>query len=78
VVFPSTKIILAALRPRGEGERSSRFEIEMGALEGGIDGAEVPSKAMLEEVAKRGLKIKTVHAYGVLPVEYENRVRVEY
>ena len=79
-LFPNTKIILGALRPRGsegEGTKESRFEIESGALDGGIDGAEVPSSVMLAEVKDRGHAIRRIEAYGVLPVDYENRVRTK-
>ncbi|MFO7618689.1 MAG: hypothetical protein R6W91_03420, partial [Thermoplasmata archaeon] len=77
-LFPSTKLILGALRPRGsesKGGAANRLDIEIGALDGGIDGAEVPSKEMLVEAMSRGMEIKTIQAYGVLPLEYENRVR---
>jgi hypothetical protein len=80
-LFPKTKIILGALRPRGselKGNLEKRLDIEIGALEGGIDGAEVPSKEMLAEVLSRGFKVKKIQAYGVLPVEYEDRVRSEF
>ncbi|MDO9537734.1 MAG: radical SAM protein [Thermoplasmata archaeon] len=79
-LFPRTKIILGALRPRGsesKGRITERVDIEIGALDGGIDGAEVPSKEMLAEVVSRGFEIKKIQAYGVLPVEYENRVKIE-
>jgi len=77
-LFPKTKLILGALRPRGselKGGMRERLDIELGALDGGIDGAEVPSKEMLAEAVSRGCEIKRVQAYGVLPVEYEARVR---
>lgn len=77
-LFPKTKIILGALRPRGselKGRIAERVDIEIGALEGGIDGAEVPSKEMLADVVSRGFEIRKIQAYGVLPIEYEDRVR---
>jgi uncharacterized radical SAM superfamily protein len=79
-LFPKTKIILGALRPRGSeqmGKIAERVDIEIGALEGGIDGAEVPSKEMLADAISRGFEIKKIQAYGVLPIEYESRVRTE-
>jgi uncharacterized radical SAM superfamily protein len=79
-LFPKTKIILGALRPRGseqKGRIAERVDIEIGALEGGIDGAEVPSKEMLADAISRGFEIKKIQSYGVLPIEYENRVRTE-
>lgn len=72
-LFPDTKIILGSLRPRASVD--SRFDIELAALDGGVDGIEVPSSELLAEVKCRGLSIKRIEAYGVLPVEYENRVR---
>lgn len=72
-LFPDTKIILGSLRPRASLE--SRFGIEIGALDGGVDGVEVPSNELLVEVKLRGLAVKKIEAYGVLPVEYESRVR---
>ncbi len=77
-LFPKTKLILGALRPRGSelrGGMQERLDIEIGALDGGIDGAEVPSKEMLAEAISRGFEIKKIQAYGVLPVDYEDRVR---
>ncbi len=79
-LFPKTKIILGALRPRGseiKGGMEQRLDIEIGALDGGIDGAEVPSKEMLAEAIARGFNIKRIQAYGVLPLEYEDRVRTD-
>jgi uncharacterized radical SAM superfamily protein len=77
-LFPETKIILGALRPRGTGAeagKSAREGLEMAALRGGISGAEVPSNSMLAEIRALGYKIKRIEAYGVLPEEYENRVK---
>jgi uncharacterized radical SAM superfamily protein len=79
-LFPKTKIILGALRPRGSeqlGKIAERVDVEIGALEGGIDGAEVPSKEMLADAVSRGFEIKKIQAYGVLPIEYEKRVRTD-
>lgn len=78
-LFPKTKIILGALRPRGselKGGMRERLDIEIGALDGGIDGAEIPSKEMLAEAVSRGFDIMKIQAYGVLPTEYEGRVRI--
>ena len=72
-LFPETKIILGALRPRDAGS-DHRFEIELGALDGGVDGMEVPSSALLAEAEKRGYSIKKIDAFGVLPIEYEDRL----
>ena len=79
-LFPSTKLILGALRPRGsesKGGMADRVDIEIGALDGGIDGAEVPSKEMLVEAIARGREIRKIQAYGVLPIEFENRVKID-
>ncbi|MFH0816031.1 MAG: radical SAM protein [Methanobacteriota archaeon] len=77
-LFPETKIILGALRPRGTGAESGkavREGLEMAALRGGISGAEVPSAAMLAEIRAMEYKIKRIEAFGVLPEEYEERVK---
>ncbi len=76
LLFPDTKLVLLALRPRGPeaGEPDGRFEIELGALDGGIDGIEHPSSAILAEAEERGLAVRKIGAYGVLPVEYESRL----
>ena len=79
-LFPDIKIILGALRPRGSEESSGkaeRLDIEMGALRGGIDGAEVPSQEMLDAAISMDYFIKKIQAFGVLPVEYESRVRTD-
>jgi uncharacterized radical SAM superfamily protein len=73
VLLPNTKIIMGSLRPRASLE--SRLDIEINALDGGVDGIEVPSNELLTEVRNRGMKVKKIEAYGVLPVEYEERVR---
>jgi hypothetical protein len=80
-LFPETKIILGALRPRGTGAeagRGAREGLELAALRGGVSGAEVPSTRMLAEVRAMGLKVKRVEAFGVLPEAYEGRVKWEW
>lgn len=80
-LFPATKIILGALRPRGtsaEAGRAAREALELAALRGGVSGAEVPSGRMLAEVRAMGLKVKRIEAFGVLPESYEGRVRWEW
>jgi len=77
-LFPETHIILGALRPRGPStgvNAKGRVAIEMEALNAGISGIEMPSVALIREARKRGFKIKHVEAYGVLPLEYEKRVK---
>ena len=79
-LFPDAKIILGALRPRGSekfGGKAERLDIEMGALRGGIDGAEVPSQEMLDAAISMNYSIKKIQAFGVLPVDYEDRVKTE-
>ncbi|MBA3045940.1 MAG: radical SAM protein [Candidatus Thermoplasmatota archaeon] len=79
-LFPDAKIILGALRPRGSEEKGGKVErlaIELGALRGGIDGAEVPSREMLDAAMSMGMAINKIQAYGVLPVDFEKRVRTE-
>ena len=76
-LFPETHIILGALRPRGPStgvNNEQRVAIEIAALDGGITGIEMPGSAFLRETKRRGMKIKHVEAYGVLPTDYESRV----
>lgn len=70
-LFPETKIVLGALRPR---KRASRMAIERAALDSGVDGMEHPSIALLREARARGCRVKRLESYGVLPIEYEDRV----
>jgi hypothetical protein len=80
-LFPSTKIILGALRPRGTGPeagREARESIEREALRAGISGAEVPSTTMLAEARAAGFKVKKIEAFGVLPEAYESRVKTSW
>ncbi len=77
-LFPKTHIILGALRPRGPAtgvDSDKRIAIELAALNGGISGIEMPSASFMEEVKRKGMKIKRIEAYGVLPLEYENMVK---
>jgi len=78
-LFPDTKIILGSLRPRGselgKNAREAREALENAALKGGISGVEVPSSSMLREIRGMGFRIKRIEAYGVLPEEYEDRVK---
>jgi len=77
-LFPKTHIILGALRPRGPStgvNQEERIAMEIAALDAGISGIEMPSTALVREAKNRGFKIKHVEAYGVLPLEYEKRVK---
>ncbi|MEW5936691.1 MAG: radical SAM protein [Candidatus Thermoplasmatota archaeon] len=77
-LFPQTKIVLGALRPRGSDHgsegRNARLAIEMAALDSGVDGIEHPSRALLRSAEATGCRVKRIAAYGVLPIEYEDRV----
>ena len=77
-LFPDTHIILGALRPRGAStgvNHRERVAIELAALDGGITGIEMPSSIFLDVAEKRGWRIRHVEAYGVLPLECEDRVK---
>jgi len=81
-LFPDINIVLGALRPRGpersEDARAYRLSLELAALEAGASGIEVPSPGILEEARARGYRIKWIEAYGVLPTEYEGRVKTHW
>jgi len=80
--FPTTKLVLGSLRPRssspGRSDREVRLDMERAAMSGGVDGMELPSQALLREVRDAGMKIMKVNAFGVLPREYEQRVRTQW
>ncbi len=81
-LFPDSKTILGAMRPRSstrnDPNKDVRYAIEDAAFDAGIDGIEVPSQHILKRAANEGLKIKRIEAYGVLPLDYEDRVVTEW
>jgi uncharacterized radical SAM superfamily protein len=81
-LFPSIPIVLGAMRPRCAtlNNKNSRIrdDIEKCAVDKGITGIEMPSLETIDYVIQRGYKIKKIHAYGVLPIKYENRVNWEW
>ena len=81
-MFPDTKLILGAMRPRSstrnDPNKDVRIALEKAALENGIDGIEIPSKKIINIARRNGYRIKRVDAYGVLPLEYENRVKTAW
>lgn len=80
-IFPETHIILGALRPRSPAtgvNHDERVRMEIAALDGGISGIEMPSKEFLQEAKRRGWRIRHVEAYGVLPIDYEERVHTYF
>jgi hypothetical protein len=80
-LFPNTNIILGALRPRCSHRNDPRYDfripIELSALKAGISGVEIPSQIMLETV-KNQYRVKKIHAFGVLPYDYEYKVKCEF
>ena len=81
-MFPDTKLILGAMRPRSstrnDPNKNVRVALEMAALENGIDGIEIPSRKIMAIAKEKGYDIKRVEAFGVLPVEYESRVETAW
>ncbi len=81
-LFPETKLILGAMRPRSstrnDPNKQVRIELERAALDNGINGIEIPSNEIVRTALERGFSIKNIQAYGVLPVEYEDRVETEW
>ena len=76
--FPNTKIILGAMRPRSstrnDPNKNIRFDIELAAVRACINGVEIPSPKLIRNLKQNGYKLKRLEAYGVLPIEYEERV----
>ncbi|MFA5771875.1 MAG: radical SAM protein [Thermoplasmata archaeon] len=81
-LFPKTPIVLGAMRPRSSARNSKngkiRYGIEKCAVDNGITGIELPSSATVDYITQRGYKIKKINAYGVLPMEYEDKVEWEW
>lgn len=77
-LFPGTNIVLGCMRPRGsernDAAKLARVDIETAALEAGIQGIEIPSNILLERAREKGYRLKEIQAFGVLPIEMENRV----
>ncbi len=83
-LFPEKKILLGSLRPRttdpgdaGSG-RDPRLEIERAALQNGIDAVEIPSPPFIRIMKDRGIRLKRIEAFGVLPEEFEDRIGYEW
>ncbi len=81
-LFPEKRILLGSLRPRisgrSEGDRNTRLEIELAALNNGMNAIEVPSPMLLRVLKERGYRLKRIEAYGVLPEDYEERIGYEW
>jgi uncharacterized radical SAM superfamily protein len=81
-LFPRTKLILGAMRPRSsmrnDPNKNIRFEIESIAVESGVDGIEIPSTRIIKTLQAKMYKLKKIEAYGVLPIEYEERIGYEW
>lgn len=77
-LFPNAPLVLGSLRPRSSGrndpDKEARYGIERAAIDNGITGIEIPSLAAIEYLKERGYRIKRINAYGVLPIEYEDKV----
>jgi len=81
-LFPNTKLILGAMRPRSsmrnDPNKNIRYEIESAAVEAGVDGIEIPSTRIIKTLQDKKYKLKKIEAYGVLPIEYEERIGFEW
>ena len=81
-LFPDTKLILGAMRPRSstrnDPNKEVRFALEKAAFNNGIDGIEIPSNQIMKLALESGYIIKRIQAYGVLPEGYEDRVDTEW
>jgi hypothetical protein len=65
--FPGKDISLGCIRPRTR----YREEIELAALQAGVQRMELPLKKTLRATEKMGYTIKTIHACCALPVQLE-------
>lgn len=66
-MFPDKDISLGCIRPRLE----QREEIELAALQAGVNRMEIPSKNTLKSAEKMGYTIRTVYACCALPEALE-------
>ena len=66
-MFPDKDLSLGCIRPRLE----HREEIELTALQAGVNRMEIPSKNTLKSAKKMGYTIKTLHACCALPEALE-------
>jgi hypothetical protein len=82
ILFPHTKLVLGAMRPRSSSRNDPdinvRYNIELAALKTGVDGIEIPSQQILDTMRTEGYRLKWIGAFGVLPIEYEDRVVCEW
>jgi uncharacterized radical SAM superfamily protein len=67
-MFPDKDISLGCIRPRLE----QRKEIELAALQAGVNRMEIPSKNTLKFAVKMGYTIRTVYACCALPEALED------
>ena len=67
-MFPDKDISLGCIRPRLE----QREEIELAALQAGVNRMEIPSKNTLKSAEKMGYTIRTVYACCALPEALED------
>lgn len=63
--FPKAKLALGCMRPRD----SARFEIELAALQVGVDRIELPSEQTLAAARSMGLLVRELHACCAVPDE---------
>lgn len=77
-LFPEKPILLGSLRPRSskrnDPNKELRYNIEKYALDSGITRMELPSTDIISTIKERGIKVKKIETFGVLPVEYEKRI----
>ena len=80
-LFPEKKLLLGSMRPRSSGRndsaRDARLDIELAALDNGMNAIEIPSPYLLKLLKIRGYKLRKIDAYGVLPLDYEEKIGYE-
>lgn len=71
-LFPDVDLSLGCMRPRNNG----REEIELAALQAGVNRMEIPSRATIMAAREMGYEIRRIEACCALPPELEDEALV--
>jgi hypothetical protein len=63
---------------RNDPNQNIRYEIELTAVKAGVNGIEIPSTKIINYLKENEIKLKKIEAYGVLPIEYEERIGYQW
>ena len=72
LMFPEAQLALGCMRPRG----SKRLEIELAALQSGVDRIELPSERTLEEAISKGLSVRKLATCCSVPEEVITKLKL--